>query len=94
MTLALFELCVKEIILGSADSTAAANFKYLVSGKVMSITYLGTGLIHEEIERILRWIEHWHRGSIESFRILYPDAAGLGGEVKWDRDNEEIVAAR
>jgi hypothetical protein len=47
-----------------------------MSGKVIS-----TGPIHEEIERI----EHWHQGSIKSFRILHQDAARLGGEVKGAR---------
>jgi hypothetical protein len=28
--------------------------------------------------------EHWHQGSVKSYRILYQDAAGLGGEVRWD----------
>ena len=34
----------KEITLGLSDSTATADFKYSMSGKVISITYLGTGL--------------------------------------------------
>jgi hypothetical protein len=25
-------------------------------------------------------------------RILYQDAAGLGGEVKWDGENAEVIA--
>jgi hypothetical protein len=29
----------------------------------------------------MRKIEHWHQGSVTSYRILYQDAAGLGGEV-------------
>jgi hypothetical protein len=82
----------KQITLGAADSTTAADFKYSMSGKVISITYLGTGSINEEIERILRKIEYWHQGSIKSFRILYQDAAGLGGEVKWDGENAEVIA--
>jgi hypothetical protein len=47
-----------EITLGLANSSAAADFKYSLSGKVISITYS----IHEEIGRILRRIEHWHQG--------------------------------
>ena len=76
----------KEITLGLSNSIATADFKYSMSGKVISITYLGTGSIHEELGRILRRIEHWHQGSVKSYRILYLDAAGLGGEVKWDGD--------
>ena len=38
---------------------------------------------------ILRRIEHRHQGSIKSYRILYQDAAGLGGEVTWDGEKAE-----
>jgi hypothetical protein len=50
--------------------------------------------LSRRVQRILRRIEHWHQGSIKSFRIVYQDSTGLGGEVKWDRENGEIVAAR
>jgi hypothetical protein len=33
-------------------------------------------------------------GSIQSFRILYQNAEGLGGEVKWDGENAEVTASR
>jgi hypothetical protein len=86
----------KEITLGLSDSTAAADFKYSMSGKLISIKYLklGTRSINEEIGQILRRIEHWHQGSIKSYRILYQDAAGLGGEVTWDGENAEVIAPR
>jgi hypothetical protein len=82
----------KAITLRLSDSTTATDFKYSMSGKVISITYLGTGSIHEELGRMLRRIEHWHQGSIKSFRIIYKDAAGLGGEVTWDGENAEVIA--
>ena len=83
------------ITLSSSDSTTtAADFKYSMRGKVISITYLGTGSIHEELGRILRRIEHWHQGSIKSYRILYQDADGLGGEVTWDGEKAEVIAPR
>ena len=65
-----------------------------MQGKVISITYLGAGSIHEEIGRILRRIEHWHQGSVKSYRILYKDADGLGGEVTWDGEKAEVIASR
>jgi hypothetical protein len=77
--------------LGSSDSTTApADFKYSMLGGVISITYLGAGSIHKEVGRILRRIEHWHQGSVKSYRILYQDADGLGGEVKWDGVKAEV----
>jgi hypothetical protein len=82
----------KQITIGSSDSTTvAADFKYSMQGKVISIKYLDAGSIRQEIGRILRRIEHWHQGSVKSFRILYQDADGLGGEVRWDGENAEIV---
>jgi len=60
--------------------------------KVISITYSGPGSINDKIERILRKIEYWHQGSITSYRILYQDVAGLGGEVKWDGEEAEVIA--
>ena len=82
-----------EIALGLSDSTAAADFKYSMSGKIISITYLGTRSIHQEIGRILRRIEHWHQGAVTSYRILYQDAAGLGGEVKRTERMRKLSAA-
>jgi hypothetical protein len=61
---------------------------------VISITYSGADSINEKIERILRRIEHWHQGSITSFRILYQDSDGLGGEVSWDGENAGIMASQ
>jgi hypothetical protein len=85
----------KQITLGSSDSTTtAADFTYSMQGKLISITYLGAGSIHEEVARILRRIEHWHQGPVASYRILYQDAAGLGGEVAWDGENAEVITPR
>jgi hypothetical protein len=74
----------RQIALGSSESTGstAADFKNSMRGKVISITYLDASSINEKIERILRKIEYWHQGTITSYRIVYRDAAGLGGEVK------------
>ena len=81
------------ITLSPSDSTITPeDFTYSMRGKVISITYLGAGSIDQEIGRILRRIEHWHQGPVTSFRILYQDADGLGGEVRWDGEKAEIVA--
>jgi hypothetical protein len=85
----------KKITLGSSDSTtAAADFTYSMQGKVISITYFGPGSVNQEIGRLLRRIEHWHQGSVKSYRILYQDADGLGGEVTWDGENAAVIAPR
>lgn len=78
----------------SDSTTTEADFTYSMRGKVISITYLGASSIGEDIWRILRRIEHWHQGSITSYRILYQDADGLGGEVKWDGEKAEVMVPR
>jgi hypothetical protein len=76
----------KQITLGSSESTSstATDFTYSMRAKVISIRYSGSGSITKRLSEILRKIEYWHQGSITSYRILYQDAAGLGGEVRWD----------
>jgi hypothetical protein len=84
-----------QITWDSSESTSAsADFKYSMRGKVISITYLGAKSIEDEIERILRRIEYSHQGSVKSYRILYQDADGLGGEVMWDGETAEVIGAR
>src|SRR5580693_3339497 len=82
-----------QITLGLSDSTATADFNYSMSGKVISITYLGTGSIHEESGRMLRRIEHWHQGPVTSYRILYQDAAGPGARSSGTARMRKLPAA-
>jgi hypothetical protein len=85
----------RQITLGSSESTNnTADFTYSMRGKVISITNSGPGSINQEIGRIMRRIEHWHQGSVKSYRILYQNADGLGGEVYWDGENAELIAPR
>jgi hypothetical protein len=76
------------------NGSGSADFNYSISGKVISITdlKLGEQSFTEEIEKILRKIEHYHHGSIASFRILYRDSDGMGGEIRWDGQYAEILA--
>jgi hypothetical protein len=85
----------KRISLRSTDDTTVPeDFKYRMRGKEILITYLGASSIDKDIMRILQQIEYWHQGSITSFRILYQDAQGIGGEVKWDGEKAEVIEAR
>ena len=84
----------KRISLRSTDDTTVPeDFKYRMRGKEIWITYLGANSIDKDIMRILQQIEYWHQGSITSFRIFYQDAEGIGGEIKWDGETAEIIAA-
>jgi hypothetical protein len=82
----------KEISFNSNDG-GSADFNYSMRGKVITISDLkpGKGSFTEEIEKALRKVEYWHQGSIASFRILYRDAGGMGGEVQWDGQHAEIL---
>jgi hypothetical protein len=85
----------KRISLRSSDDTVVPDyFKYTMRGREIWITYLGASSIDKDIMRILQQIEYWHQGSITSFRILYQDAEGIGGEVKWDGEKAEVIRAR
>ena len=78
----------------SDNTTVPDYFKYTMRGQEIWITYLGASSIDKDIMRILQQIEYWHQGSITSFRILYQDALGVGGEIKWDGEKAEVIAAR
>jgi hypothetical protein len=39
--------------------------------------------VTEDIEAILRKIEHWHQGSINSFKIMCRDGKGFWHKVHW-----------
>jgi len=42
----------KQITLSSSDSTTPADFKYSISGKVISITYSGAGSVKMNTETV------------------------------------------
>jgi hypothetical protein len=50
-----------------------ADFTYKISPTVISITDTGLGKcsVTENIEAVLRKIEHWHQGSVAKFKIMY-----------------------
>ena len=52
-----------------------ADFTYSISGNVVSIVDLDLGnrSVTNDIESVLRKIEHYHQGSIGGFRIMYRD---------------------
>jgi hypothetical protein len=82
----------KEISFNS-NGSRSPDFNYSIKGKMISITnlQLGERSFTQEIKKVLRRIEHYHQGSIASFRILYPDSEGMGGELKWDGQNAEVL---
>jgi hypothetical protein len=57
-----------------------ADFTYNITPAVVSIidTGLGKCSVAEDIEAILRKIEHWHQGSIAKFKIVCRDGKVFG----------------
>jgi hypothetical protein len=45
---------------------------------------LGKCPVIEDMEAVLRKIEHWHEGSIAKFKIMYRDGKGFWHGVRWD----------
>jgi hypothetical protein len=63
-----------------------ADFTYKITPRVISIvdTGLGSRSVSQDIEAVLQKIEHWHQGSISSFKIMCRDGKGFCHEVRWD----------
>lgn len=53
-----------------------ANFTYSISGNVISIVDLNLGnrSVTNDIENVLRKIEHYHQGPITKFKLMYRDS--------------------
>jgi len=60
-----------------------ADFTYSLSGNVISIVDLNLGnrSLTNDIESVLRKIEHYHQGSIVGFKIMYRDYEAFGTEL-------------
>ena len=71
-----------------------ADFTYNITPAMISITDTGLGKcsVIEDIEAVLRKIEHWHQGSINSFKIMYRDGKGFWHGVRWDGKTASFFA--
>jgi hypothetical protein len=56
----------------SEPTQPQADFTYKITPKLISIvdTGLGQRSVTDDIEAVLRKIEHWHQGLISSFKIM------------------------
>jgi hypothetical protein len=63
-----------------------ADFTYSMAGNVISIVDLDQGnrSVTNDVENVLRKIEHYHQGSIAGFRIMYRDSMGFWDGIQWD----------
>jgi len=71
-----------------------ADFIYKISPSLISITDTGLGSLPVtediDIEAVLHKIEHWHQGSIASFKIMARDGKGFWHKVHWDGKNVSL----
>jgi hypothetical protein len=82
-----------------------ADFTYTIHGGVIAIVDLDLGncSVTNDVENVLRKIEHFHQGSIVGFRIMYRDSAGIWDGIDWNgqlasffalRETEEVKARK
>jgi hypothetical protein len=66
------------------------------SGNVISIVDLDLGnrSVTNDIESVLRKIEHYHQGSIGGFRIIYRDSEGTWDGIEWNGEHASFFALR
>jgi hypothetical protein len=71
-----------------------ADFTYNITPTVISITDTGLGKcsVAEDIEAVLRKIEHWHQGSIAKFKIICRDGKGFWHGVRSDGKTASLFA--
>jgi hypothetical protein len=67
-----------------------------ISGNVISIVDLDLGnrSVTNDIESVLRKIEHYHQGSIGGFRIMYRDSEGFWDGIRWDGKSASFFPLR
>jgi hypothetical protein len=73
-----------------------ADFIYKITPTLISITdtSLGERSVAENIEAVLRKIEYWHQGSINSFKIISRDGKGFLAQSSLERLKRIFVSFR
>jgi hypothetical protein len=88
------ESTVCEVIRRQAETQA--DFTYAILGNIISIVDLNLGnrSVTNDIENVLRKIEHYHQGSITGSKIMYRDSEGIWDGVAWDGEHASFFALR
>src|SRR5215471_9906654 len=71
-----------------------ADFTYKIRPTLISITDTGLGsqAVTEDIKAVLRKIEYWHQGSVNSFKIMCWDDKGFWHRVLCDGKTASVSA--
>ena len=48
--------------------------------------------VTKDIDAVLRKIEHWHQGSIATFKIMYRDEHGGWNGIRWNGQRASVFA--
>ena len=88
------ETTLRAIVRRQAETHA--DFTYSISGNVISIVDLDLGnrSVTNDIESVLRKIEHYHQDSIGGFRIMYRDSEGFWDSIRWDGKSASFFPLR
>jgi hypothetical protein len=86
------EICFNLDVAGEAATRA--DFTYKITPNTVTIidTTLGKLSVTNDIEAVLRKIEHWHQGSIAAFKIMYRDEHGVWNGVRWNGQRAPFFA--
>ena len=72
--------------------TTQSDFTYSILGNIISIVDLNLG--NRSVLSVLLKIEHYHQGSIASFKIMYRDSDGVWDGIDWDDQQALCFALR
>jgi hypothetical protein len=69
-----------------------ADFTYTISLNVIKIkdTRKRAKSVADDLEAVLRKIEHWHQGSVAGYRISYQRTDGTEYVVEWDGEKARV----
>jgi hypothetical protein len=70
-----------------------ADFTYTMTPDAVKIQDSGKGKksVADDLEAVLRKIEHWHQGSIARYRISYRSTQGTEHLVDWDGKTARLL---
>ena len=73
-----------------------ADFTYSISDNVISIVDLNLGnrSVTNDVENVLRKIEHFHQAPIFGYKLMYRDYEGTWDGIQWDGERALFFALR
>jgi hypothetical protein len=84
------------MLVRSSDDKPKTDFTYSISGNIISVLDLNRGnrSVTNDVENVLRKIEHFHQAPIFGFQIMYRDSQGIWDGMAWDGQHASFFALR